>query len=150
MLNKGDACAALIFERDTRNLLFINQFRLPTAEKDKGWIIELVAGSVEENEDPAHTMLREIEEEIGYRIKSTEPIAMFYVSPGWTSERIFLFYAETESTEKIQPGGGKKEEGEDIQLIKFPADEITKMIPEIIDAKTLIAVQWFLLNKNMI
>ncbi len=147
VLKKGDACAALIYERDTKNLLFINQFRLPVAEHDGGWIMELVAGTVEENEAASETIIREIEEEIGYHISSVEAIAHFYVSPGWTTERIFLFFAEVESTDKKFIGGGILVEQEDIELVKIPVNEIKLRIHEIIDAKTLIAVQWFLMHK---
>ncbi len=148
VFERGDACAVLIYEKDSCNLLFTNQFRLPTAEKDQGWIVELVAGMVEENEQPAVSVRREIEEETGYTIDSIVPLFKFYVSPGGSSERIFLFYAETNSFNKIKPGGGKQEEGEDIELLKIPASEIANQMPSFIDAKTIIALQWFLLNKK--
>ena len=43
--------------------------------------------------------------------------------------------------------GGKREEGEDIQLVKIPVSEIEKKLEELMDAKTIVAVQWFLMNK---
>ena len=48
-------------------------------------------------------MIREIEEEIGYRVRKSalKRIGMFYVSPGGTSERIVLFYARVKASQRV-------------------------------------------------
>jgi ADP-ribose pyrophosphatase len=147
VFERGDSCAILIFEKDTNSLLFINQFRLPVAIKESGWIVDLVAGKIDEGEEPLPCILREVAEEIGYEIKSAQLISSFYVSPGGSSEKIFLFYAETNSGDKVNEGGGKKGEGEDIQLVRIPVKEISDQLNQFIDAKTIIAIQWYLMNK---
>lgn len=140
---KGDACAALVYEADTNSILLIEQFRLPSAIHGDGWIIELVAGTMEENEDPKETIEREIQEEIGYKVSSLEFIQRVFISPGWTTERMNIYFAITNSTLKVSAGGGLEDEQEDIRIVKIPVEQLDIFINSILDAKTLIALQWF-------
>jgi len=144
MFWRKDSAAILIFEKDTEKLLITNQFRYPTVNEN-GWIMELTAGGIEKKETPEDAIKREVKEEIGYVIKDIEFISSFYVSPGGTSERIFLFYSEVNSSDKLFEGGGAKFEKEDIDLVKLePTDAFKKLSNnEIRDAKTVIALQWF-------
>jgi ADP-ribose pyrophosphatase len=69
-------------------------------------------------------MRRELIEEIGFRAGDLTHIATFYVSPGGTSERIMLYYAEVGNTDRIAAVGGLASEGEDIQLIEVALPEL--------------------------
>ena len=146
---RGDSVAILIYEKDTDSLLFTNQFRYPTTKEKTGWILELTAGSIESDEDATERVKKEVMEEIGYRIDEVEFINSFFVSPGGTSERILLYYSEVDSTKKVCDGGGEKYENEDIQLVKLKTTEAFKKLKnnQFRDAKTIIGLQWFLLNK---
>lgn len=146
---RGDSVSILIYEKDTNSLLFTNQFRYPTIKETSGWLIELTAGSIENNENPQYRILKEVEEEIGYKMNHIEFINSFFVSPGSSSERIFLYYSEVHSTDKVYEGGGLKSEKEDIQLVKIDLKEVVKQYENnaFRDAKTIIGIQWFLLNK---
>src|SRR5947209_11246658 len=124
VFERGDAVAAIIFNRDTQKVTFINQFRYPTYEKGPGWIIELVAGILEPNEKPEDAMRREMMEEIGYKSSNLTYIATFYVSPGGSSERIILYFAEVSNADKVSAGGGLASEEEDIQLIELSLPEL--------------------------
>jgi nudix-type nucleoside diphosphatase (YffH/AdpP family) len=143
---RGDSVAVLLYEKDTDSLLFTEQFRYPTVKKDTGWTVEVTAGSLEKGDTPIKRAQIELQEEIGYHVDDLDFIYSFYVSPGGTSERIFLYFSEVSSKDKIAEGGGRVSEKEDIQLIKYPVSEIEELLSEnkINDAKTLIAVQWFL------
>jgi len=145
---RKDSAAILIYEKDTNNLLFTNQFRYPTVNEN-GWIVEITAGGIEENESPENAMKREVKEEIGYNLNEMEFISSFYVSPGGTSERVFLYYAEVNSNQKLFEGGGAKFEKEDIQLVKInPENALNKLNENLIrDAKTIIALHWYFKNK---
>ena len=79
---RGDSVAAVVYNRDTRKVILVNQFRYPTYEKGPGWISELVAGVIEKDESPDTTIRREILEEIGYEVLKLIYISSFYVSPG--------------------------------------------------------------------
>ncbi len=145
-MERGDSVAILIFEKDTDSFLFTKQFRYPTIETSSGWTTELVAGVLEENEEPESCAMREIDEEIGYSVGKLEFISNFYVSPGGTSERIFLYYVEVNSSDQVRQSGGI--DSEDIQLVKIEKDEVEKLLEDnlIHDAKTLIGVQYFFLR----
>lgn len=144
---RGDSVAIILYEYESQSLLLINQFRYPTCKHDQGWLLEIVAGSMEKGESPSDCVQREVLEETGYRVTNPEPISTFYVSPGGCTERCFLYYAEVSKDDKIEKGGGLDEENEDIQLVRIPISEITDMLSTLKDGKTIIAIQWFMMNK---
>jgi nudix-type nucleoside diphosphatase (YffH/AdpP family) len=146
VFERGDAAGAILFNRDRQKVLLIEQFRYPTYENGPGWILEVVAGMVDPGEKPEETICREIEEEIGYRVQDVMPIASFYVSPGGTSERIFLYYAEVEDSDRVAVGGGIH--NEDIRLVEYSKREFAEALASgrFQDSKTLIAVQWLQLH----
>jgi nudix-type nucleoside diphosphatase (YffH/AdpP family) len=141
---RGDAVAALLYNEDTRQVILTNQFRYPTYDKADGWIVEVVAGILEKGESPEQAVRREIMEEIGYRTEDLYPISTFFVSPGGTSERIFLYLATVEEEGRLARGGGLSSEGEDIQIIAWDVSVFIHKVDsgEIMDAKTIIAGLW--------
>lgn len=149
-LDRGDSAAAVVHNRDKGTVLLIEQFRYATVENDSGWLHEIPAGMVENGEDPAGTIIREVAEETGYRIESLRFIGSFYLSPGGTSERIHLFYAPVRSADHTESGGGRREEGEDIRLLEEPLETVYQRLDrgEIKDAKTLIGLQWLRLRRD--
>lgn len=143
---RGESVAILLFEKDTDSLLLTNQFRYPTCKNDDGWLLEIPAGSVEKDEEPEKCIQREVMEELGYNITKPKLLNSFYTSPGASTERIFLFYAEVSKNDKTGKGGGNEREAEDIQLVKIPVSEIKNKIRQLKDAKSILALQWFLLE----
>jgi len=141
---RGDAAAALIFKPKSQTLFLINQFRYPTYQKGPGWMTEVVAGMIDKNDSPEDTLKREIFEESGYQVMVLEQIATFYVSPGGSSERIFLFYAEVDDTQKRGKGGGVAGEQEDISPVEMTLPEALEQVRAgtILDAKTIIGLFW--------
>jgi len=147
--DRGDSAAILIYERDTNSLLLTNQFRYPTSVHDSGWLEEIVAGKIDDNETAQVSIKREIEEEIGYIVDEVELIGHYYLSPGGTTERIFLFYADVNGASKTLEGGGKLDENENIQLVKRTPQQMRVFLEmnKIRDAKTALAFNWFVRNK---
>ncbi|OBX22185.1 MULTISPECIES: NUDIX domain-containing protein [Bizionia] len=143
---RGDSVAIVLYEKDTDSLLFTKQFRYLTIKERAGWILELTAGSIETHEEPEHRVKMEVEEEIGYKLNGLDFISSFFVSPVGSSERIFLYYAEVNSSDKVFKGGGMTTEKEAIQLVKMPVIEVHKHVKnnQFRDAKTIIGIQWFL------
>jgi nudix-type nucleoside diphosphatase (YffH/AdpP family) len=143
-LDRGDSVAAVVHNPTADTLLLTEQFRLSTYDKGPSWLMEIPAGMISKNEPPDQAMRREIEEEIGYRVTSLRPIFTFYLSPGATSERIFLFYAKVETKQKVGSGGGLVTEGEDIRLMELSKAEVFQKMDNgvIADAKTLVGLQW--------
>lgn len=138
-----DAVAAVIYNPVARRAVLVNQFRYATHEKGPGWLLEVVAGKIDGAEAPEAAIRREVMEETGYTIQALEPISVFYLSPGISSERIHLFYAEV-SDDRSAEGGGLVEEVEDILTVSLGLDELEELLPRIHDAKTLVGVQWLL------
>lgn len=148
-LERGDGVSAVLHKIEDDSLLLIEQFRYPAHQHGEGWLLELAAGIVGPNENPAESMRRELLEETGYRVDKLEPISTFYPSPGGCSERIFLYYAAVTEVDKITAGGGVPSENEDIRSLWLPRAEALAMLNDgrICDAKTIIGLQWLILNR---
>ena len=144
ILDLGDAVAALVFNTTTQRLVFVNQFRCPTVEKGPGWVTEIVAGMVDAGESPEAAVRREILEEVGFNVAKLERIACFYVSPGGSTERVFLYYAEVDDAGKVEAGGGVDAEHEDIELVELDIEAALRAVGAgvIVDAKTILAIYW--------
>ncbi|MCK8520278.1 NUDIX hydrolase [Aquimarina sp. D1M17] len=149
ILDKSGFATVLLYEENTEQIILIKQFRYPTIELDGGWILEIPAGGIENGEDPKECAIREVYEETGYVVEHLELINSSYTSPGISNERMYLYFAEVHEEQKKGKGGGNLLEDEDIEIYKLHISEIRKELQSgiIKDAKTIIALQWFLLCK---
>lgn len=152
VMERGDAAAALLHETDTDTILLTAQVRPATIGKGPGVIREVVAGMIGKGETPEACIRREIEEEIGYRVgsRALKKIGTFYVSPGGTSERIVLFYAQVKASQRVDHAAtGVANEGEDIALVKVGREAFVKqaLTDKLDDAKTLVAGLWLAATK---
>jgi ADP-ribose pyrophosphatase len=143
-LERGDAAAAVVFHRDRRALLMARQFRYPTHARGPGWLDEILAGMVDAGERPDEAIRREVREESGYDIEQLDDIGTFYLSPGGSSERVVLYYAEVSDASRVGPGGGQIGEGEDIQIVETPVADLVRdaLAGRVADAKTLVGILW--------
>jgi len=148
-LERGDAVGVLLHDVQRDVLIFAEQFRYAAYERTgQGWILDIVAGMVEEGESAEQVARCEAMEEAGYRLEELEFIATFFVSPGGTTERIHLFYAPLSAPQRLSEGGGI--DNEDIRLVELPFDEAWAGVQNgrICDAKTIVAVQWLRLRRS--
>lgn len=146
--DRGDAVAVLLYDAEKDSVILVNQFRYPAyVNGGPGWLLEIVAGIIDNDRDAESVARSELMEEAGYKVDSLEFISKFYLSPGGSSERIYLYIAYAHR--KVASGGGKKGEHEDIQVVELPLEKALNMIAtgEICDAKTIIALQWLKLRK---
>lgn len=149
--NRGDAVAVLLYDKEKDSVILIKQFRYPAyVNNGPGWILEVVAGMIDNGRDAVTVARSELMEEAGYEVDDLRFLCQFYVSPGGTSERIYLYLADCHH--KVNSGGGKESEDEDIQVIEIPLKQALMMIKtgEICDAKTIIALQWLQLELSVI
>jgi nudix-type nucleoside diphosphatase (YffH/AdpP family) len=143
--DRGDSVAVLVYNLDTQKLLLIEQFRYPTYHKGPGWIIETIAGIVDEGEPPEETARREAHEETGLNVENVEFIASFYPSPGGSSERIFLYYVEISGENaKHDAVGGLAFENENIRTLEISLEDALEQVRkgEIRDVKTIMGIYW--------
>jgi len=78
-------------------VILVRQFRYAALEHGNAWMVEVVAGLIDAGESPEAAIRREAVEEGRYDVGKLEPIATFYTTPGFSSERIALFYGETKA-----------------------------------------------------
>jgi GDP-mannose pyrophosphatase NudK len=142
----SNGATALLYNRDKNTIILTRQFRLPVFLKDhlSGVMIEACAGIVEDNEDPAQAIVREIEEETGYRVEKVKKIFELYSTPGTVAEMLHYYVAEYDAKQKVSEGGGLEEEKEEVEVIELPFEEAFIKIQngEIKDAKTVILLQY--------
>lgn len=127
--------STIYVEKDNKVLL-VKQFRY--AYKKCIW--ELPAGKLNENEDPLETARRELEEECGYFAKKIEKVLDIYPTPGYSNEIIRLYKASDLIKTKTN-----FDEDEFLVSEWIDKERIKEMIKnnEILDAKTLIALLYF-------
>lgn len=131
VVHKGSAVIIPVFEDGT--VALVRQYRHAAGKE----LLEIAAGTLEEGEDPETGAVRELEEEIGVTAGRLEKLCEFYVSPGFLTEKMYVFLA-TELTEV-----GQKLEVDEILTVErhtFPA--LFEMIRngEIEDAKTIVGI----------
>lgn len=153
LFQRGSCVAVLLYDPDADKLVIIEQFRMgPVGQPDKheqAWLLEIVAGAIEEGETAEEVAYRESEEEAGCVVKEMHLINEFYTSPGGTSERIALFYGRIDAAE-IGGIHGLAHEHEDIMVSTVSFAEAYEMIEDgrIESAIPIIAIQWLALNKH--
>ena len=121
---------------DDGRVCFVRNYRVAVEES----LIELPAGTLEPNEDPADTAVRELAEETGYRAGRIEHLITFCMSPGILDEQMHLYLARG-----LQPGPMALEAGEDIQPLLCTMEEALEMIRrgEVHDSKTLVGLLYY-------
>jgi nudix-type nucleoside diphosphatase (YffH/AdpP family) len=154
VFERGDAASVLIFNADRRAVVLVEQFRMPALvgrrrddrQTTNGWIIETVAGMIDSGETPRAAAIREAREETGYHPRDVEFIGKFFSSPGGSSERIYLYFAEVREADRTGSGGSG--EDEDIRIIHVAADELFDRLAQgaIDDAKLCLAAYWLKLR----
>lgn len=146
-LRREDAAAVLLLNTDTNNLILTRQFRYPIHDKAEAPILEIIAGRVGKDETPLQTALRETLEETGYRIRNEhiQFLLSCFSTPGYSSECFHIYYATVTDADKMEEGGGLKEEHESIECVEIDASEFITLVKEakLRDAKTYIAGLYF-------
>lgn len=148
VLERGHAAAVILYDPVRDCCVMIEQFR-PGAwiAQRAPWMLEIVAGIIEDGETAEGVCRREAEEEAGVRIGELMPIFSYLATPGVCSETIYLYAGRVDATE-AHGIHGLPEEGEDIRVVTMTIDELRWALEtgKIANATTVIAVQWMLMN----
>ena len=127
----GSAVILPVFDDGT--IALVKQYRHPAVK----YLLELPAGTLNDRERPEVGAARELEEELGLVAGRLEKLCEFFVSPGFLSEKMWLYLA-TDLRETAQ----RLEEDEAIEIVRMPIERALQMITdnEIEDAKTIIGL----------
>jgi len=137
MIRHPGAAAIIPFASDPRGpdptILLIKQYRYATLDD----LFEIPAGRLNPGEDPRVCAERELLEEVGVKAGRVERLTTIWTTPGFTDERIHLFWATDLTT-----GQHAREPDEFIEVTPKPLSEVLALIRsgEICDAKTCLAI----------
>lgn len=112
---------------------FVRQFRPSTGKP----ILEIPAGTLEPGEQPEACAQRELREEIGMAPGRLTALSDFYLAPGYSTERMYLFLAEDLTPETLPA-----DEDEFLRVEKLSMDEAFRAMQDgtIEEAKTMLAL----------
>ncbi len=155
IFERGQSVTLLPYDPVLDQVVLIEQFR-PGAlkainNKQSPWLIEIVAGVVEDDEDIAAVATREAKEEANLTIKDLYLIGDYWASPGGSSEKVTAYcgYIDANNVDGIY---GLAEENENIKVNAVSVAECVNLIQsdQIKNAHTIISLQWLLLNHEFI
>ena len=142
--DRGNGAGILLYNSSKKTVILTRQFRLPTYLNGNktGMMIEVCAGLLDKD-NAEQAIIRETEEETGYRLSKVQKVIETYMSPGSVTEILYLFVGEYDESMKVSEGGGLDAEQENIEVLEFTFDEAYAMIEsgEITDAKTIMLLQ---------
>ncbi|CAK0748477.1 ADP-ribose pyrophosphatase [uncultured Gammaproteobacteria bacterium] len=144
VFERGQAIAALLYDPALDVVVLIEQFRVgPISTGKPAWLLEVVAGIIEQGETVAEVVEREVVEEAGCAVLAMEKICDYLPSPGACSETVELFCCRVDAS---QAGGihGLAEEHEDIKVVVLSvAEAIERLDANLVNnSATIIALQW--------
>lgn len=148
--DRGDGATVLLYNKIKKTVILTKQFRVSTFlnGNDSGFVLEACAGMLD-NDQPEACIIREIEEETGYKVDAVTKIFKAYSSPGALTEILHYFTAEYTDDMKVSDGGGLDSEHEDIEVLEIPFTEALQMIKtgQLVDIKTICLLQYAQINK---
>lgn len=118
---------------DSGKIVFVRQYR-PVINQ---YILELPAGTLSKRETPLNCAKRELAEETGYRAGVMKALGHIYTTPGFTTEKIYIYEAR-----KLKEAPSKNEADEVLETVILERKKIRRLVHEgkISDAKTIAAL----------
>lgn len=150
VFERGHAVGVLPYDPVRDAVVLIEQFRIGAYVAGfEPWLIEIVAGIIEDGETPEDVAKREALEEAGLTMSELLPMRTYVVSPGGASESVHVFLGRVDSS---TAGGihGLNSEDEDIRVKAMPWAEARRLLDDgkICNALGLIALQWLALHRD--
>jgi ADP-ribose pyrophosphatase len=150
VFERGHAAVVLPYDPLLKEFVLIEQVRIGALEtSEKPWLVECVAGIIDEGETAENVCIREAQEEAGLIIKTLLPAISYLASPGGTTERLDVFVGAIDASDA---GGvhGLEYENEDILAHRVSEKTAREWLNQgkIDNSATIIALQWFFLNRD--
>ena len=129
-LISSDAVIVLPYDPVNDRILLIEQFRTGPYVKgdDEPWVLEPIAGLIDEGETPESAGIREAQEEAHLKIQKLELVARSYPSPGISTEFFHQYIGIVELPESSNLIAGLSSENEDIRSHIFEYAQFSNMI----------------------
>ncbi|MGZ5198588.1 MAG: NUDIX domain-containing protein [Telluria sp.] len=146
--DSASGAAVLLYDLERRTVLLTRQFRIGARlSGHPGFLIEAAAG-VLDGASPEERIHAEILEETGYRVERVDKVMELFASPGSLTERVHYFVAAYDPSMRESDGGGKRDEGEDIEVTELSFEDAIARVAsgEIADAKTVVLLQYLQLH----
>lgn len=150
LFRRGNCVAVLLYDPKRDEIILIEQFRVGAIlHQEQPWLLEIVAGAIEEGETAEQVAYRESREEAGCEIQEILKISEFYTTPGGSSERISLFCGRVDAA-NAEGIHGLDDEDEDILVRSVPFKEACSLVEQgkIDSAIPILAIQWLALNHS--
>jgi len=148
VFERGHAAVLLPYDPQRDEVVLIEQIRIPAIDSsDTPWLLEMVAGIIEEGETVEDVARREALEEANIVVGRCKPMLSYLASPGGTSERLSIMVGEVDAT-TAQGIHGLAAENEDIRVHVVSREQAYRWVEEgVIDnAASVIALQWLALH----
>jgi ADP-ribose pyrophosphatase len=116
-------------------VVLVRQLREPARKR----LLELPAGTLEDGEEPFASAQRELAEEVGLHGGRWRELGSFWTSPGFLREYMHVFVAE-----ELEAGLSDPDDGEEVEIVRWPVAEIAGRIGELEDAKTIAGLMLYL------
>lgn len=150
VFERGHAVTLLPYDPVRDEVVLIEQFRPGAfASGRDAWLIECVAGIIEEGETPEDVARREAVEEAGLTVQDLWHMQSMFVSPGAVTEHMELYLGRVDAD---GAGGihGLDHEHEDIRVFVCAFNEAMEMLESgrIIDCHTVVSLQWLALHRD--
>ncbi|HAR6047340.1 TPA: NUDIX hydrolase [Staphylococcus pseudintermedius] len=138
---KHNGAVAICALTPDQQVILVKQYRKALEQE----LLEIPAGKLEPGEDRESAAMRELEEETGYKAKKLTLIGEVYGTPGFSNEKISVYFADN-----LVEGKVHLDEDEFVEKVLYSLDDVKKAVEArtIEDAKTFIAFQHLLLHYN--
>jgi nudix-type nucleoside diphosphatase (YffH/AdpP family) len=140
----GMSVAVLPYDADRKVATLVRQPRTSALfASGHAEVLEAPAGRLDQPENPKGEAAREAREETGLQLGELEHVVDAWASPEMSTERVSLFLARYAESDRIDQGGGLKEENESVTVLEIALSRLAKMADTggLRDMKTMLLLQ---------
>jgi ADP-ribose pyrophosphatase len=143
IIEHGDCIGVIALDADS-NVLLVNQYRTPVGKN----LLEIPAGGIDKGEDAEAAVIREMQEETGFKPGKVTRLGGFYLSPGFSTEYMHIYLAED-----LSPSPLSAEDTAGIEVLPTPLAKIPALLTsgKIEDGKSVAGLlYWLKFNSGLL